>query len=309
MADPASVERFRADLGALTGGAPGRLGIAVSGGPDSLALLLLANAAFPGRIAAATVDHKLRAESAAEAAFVGEVCAGLGVPHFVLAADQRIARNVQAEARALRYRLLGGWAEAEGVRWLLTAHHSDDQAETLLMRLARGAGLGGLSAVRAVNGAVLRPLLGWRRDELAGIVRAAGLDPVADPSNDDARYDRVRLRRHLAEAPWLDAPQLARSAAALAEAEAALDWTTARLIEERVTREGDATRFDPAGVPAELRRRILLDLLGAAEPPRGDALQRLIATLEAGGTATLAGIKCEGGPVWRLTPAPPRRAR
>ncbi len=309
MADPALVERFRADLAALTGGAPGRLGVAVSGGPDSLALLLLARAACPGEVAAATVDHKLRPESAAEAAFVAELCAGLGVPHALLAADRAISGNVQAGARALRYRLLGAWAAAEGVRWLLTAHHADDQAETLLMRLARGAGLAGLSGVRAANGAVLRPLLGWRRAELAGIVSAAGLTPVADPSNADESYDRVRVRRRLAEAPWLDAAQLARSAGALAEAEAALDWAAARLIEERVRQEGDAVRFDPAGLPAELRRRILLHLLGAAEPPRGDALQRLLATLEAGGTATLAGVKCEGGPAWRLTPAPPRRRR
>ena len=309
MADPAFVDRFRADLVALTGGGPERLGVAVSGGPDSLALLLLARAAFPGDVAAATVDHKLRPESAAEAAFVGTVCAGLGVPHIVLVADRAIARNVQAEARALRYRLLGQWAAAEDLRWLLTAHHADDQVETLLMRLNRGAGVAGLSGVRAANRRVLRPLLGWRRAELAGIVRAAGLTPVADPSNEDERYDRVRLRRRLAGAPWLDAAALARSAAALAEAEAALDWAAAGLIDERVGRDGDAVRFDPAGVPPELRRRILLHLLDAAEPPRGEALQRLLATLEAGGTATLAGTKCAGGPVWRFTPAPPRRAR
>jgi len=307
MADPAFVDRFRADLAALTGGASERFGIAVSGGPDSLALLLLAHAAFPGRIAAATVDHKLRPESAAEAAFVGEVCAGLGVPHAVLAADRAIAGNVQAQARALRYRLLAEWAETQGVAWLLTAHHADDQAETLLMRLQRGAGLAGLSGVRAINGAVLRPLLGWRRAELARVVAEAGLVPVADPSNFDESYDRARLRRRLAEALWLDPAALARSAAALAEAEAALDWTAGRLLDERVRRDGDAILFDPAGLPAELRRRILLRLLAPAAPPRGDALQRLIAALEAGGSATLAGMKCEGGPVWRLAPAPPRR--
>jgi tRNA(Ile)-lysidine synthase len=307
MADPAPAARFRADLEALTGGEPGMLGVAVSGGPDSLALLLLAQAAFPGQVRAATVDHRLRAESAAEAAFVAGICAGLGVPHATLVADRPVSGNVQAGARALRYRLLGDWATAEGVRWLLTAHHADDQAETLLMRLGRGAGVAGLSGVRAVNGAVLRPLLGWRRAELAGIVAGAGLDPVADPSNADESYDRVRLRRRLAESPWLDPAALARSAAALADADAALDWSAQRLIGERVRRDGGSATFDPAGIPAELRRRIVLHLLGAAAPPRGEAVQRLIATLEDGGTATLAGMKCVGGPVWHFTPAPRRR--
>lgn len=311
--NPELVARFRSDTEALTGAAPARLGVAVSGGPDSLALLLLAHAAFPGRVAAATVDHGLRPESGAEAAFVAGICAGLGVPHSILAAGDAIAGNVQSAARALRYRLLARWAEDEGAAWLLTAHHRDDQAETLIMRLQRGAGLSGLSGIRATariaGAAVARPLLGWPRAALAGLVAGAGLVPVDDPSNADERYDRARLRRRLAGAPWIDAAACARSAAALAEADSALDWTAGRLIAERVRREGEATLFDPAGIPAELRRRILLHILGAADPPRGDALQRLLAALEGGGTATLAGVKCEGGALWRFTPAPARRKR
>lgn len=306
MAVPADlILRFRADALALTGPAPGRLALAVSGGPDSLALLTLAQAAFPGEIAAATVDHGLRPESGAEARFVAGICVRLGVPHAILTADAAIAGNVQAGARALRYRLLGGWAAHEGMAWLATAHHRDDQAETLLMRLNRGAGLAGLAGVRAraeLHGLqVIRPLLGWSRAELAAI--AAPHEPVDDPSNADPRYDRARLREQLAGADWLDAAAFARSARALAEAEAALDWAAERLIAERVA---DGI-FDPAGVPAELRRRIVLALLGAAEPPRGPDLQRLLATLEAGGTATLAGVKCTGGARWHFTPAPPRR--
>src|SRR5690349_12463072 len=100
------VARFRADLEALTGGAPERLGVGVSGGPDSLALLLLAAAAWPGRVEAATVDHGLRAESAAEAAFVAGLCAQLGVPHRTLHAGMEATSNLQAAARARRYALL-----------------------------------------------------------------------------------------------------------------------------------------------------------------------------------------------------------
>ena len=297
--------RFRADLEALTGAAPARLGLAVSGGPDSLALLLLAHAAYPGRVHAATVDHGLRAESAAEAAFVAGLCAELGVPHAILAANMTDTVNVQAAARARRYALLGRWAGEVKAGWLLTAHHLDDQAETLVMRLLRGSGLSGLCGVRAVNPPVVRPLLGWRRDELAAIVRAAGVDPVADPSNADERFDRARIRRRLAEAPWLDPAPLARSAAALAEAEDALEWSVERLWRERV----DGLTLDPAGLPAELRRRLVLRLLVTigGPAPRGEEVGRLLATLDGGGTATLAGVKCVGGKLWRFAAAPPRR--
>jgi tRNA(Ile)-lysidine synthase len=315
LPDLESVARFRADLAALTGAAPGLLGVAVSGGPDSLALLLLAHAALPGEIRAATVDHRLRPESGAEAAFVGDVCAGLGVPHATLSADAAIGGNVQAGARALRYRLLSGWAAAGGLSWLLTAHHRDDQAETLLMRLQRGAGLAGLAGIRActeIDGLkVARPLLGWARAELASLVEAAGIEAVRDPSNADERYDRARLRRRLGETGWIDPAPLARSAEALAEADIALEWSVERLIAERVEAAPGGLAFDPEGVPAELRRRILLRLLSLlvpADTPRGDAVQRLLAALDAGGAATLAGVKCEGGAVWRFTAAPPRRS-
>ena len=269
----------------------------------------------PVRIRAATVDHGLRPESAAEAASVAGVCASLGVPHAILAADEPIAGNVQSAARALRYRLLAGWAEGEAIAWLLTAHHEDDQAETLLMRLQRGAGLSGLCGIRAATriagAAIARPLLGWPRAELARIVADAGIEPVDDPSNRDEGYDRARLRRRIAAAGWIDAAAFARSAGALAEADAALEWAVERLIEERLEGASGGLTFDPGGVPAELRRRALLRvllMLAPADPPRGQAVQRLLARLDEGGTATLAGVKCTGGPVWRFTPAPPRRA-
>lgn len=312
--DAELVARFRVDLVALTGAAPGRIGVAVSGGPDSLALLLLANAAFPDAVAAATVDHRLRPEAADEAAFVAGVSARLGVPHRTLTAEAAPVGNVQSAARALRYRLLGQWASDEGMDWLLTAHHADDQAETLLMRLLRGAGLSGLAGVRAAprigDLAVARPLLGWRRAELAGVVAAAGLTAIDDPSNADPRYDRVRLRDRLRDADWIEPPSLARSAAALAEASEALDWTTTRLFAERVSETREGLALDAAGLPDELQRRLVLDVIARLAPdaaPRGPDVQRLLATLRTGGIATLAGVKCVGGPLWRFELAPPRR--
>jgi tRNA(Ile)-lysidine synthase len=115
-------ERFRRDLEALAGGPPGRLGVAVSGGPDSLALLLLAHGAFEGRTEAATVDHRLRPENADEAALVARLCGDLGVPHATLAdpASAIAGAGAQAQARALRYRLLAGWAGERGIAWLAT---------------------------------------------------------------------------------------------------------------------------------------------------------------------------------------------
>jgi tRNA(Ile)-lysidine synthase len=301
--------RFRADLERLTGGAPERLGVAVSGGPDSMALLLLANAAFPGRVHAATVDHGLRPESAAEAAFVAGLCGPLGIPHAILRAEMIERSNIQAAARARRYALLMQWLGEIGAPFLATAHHLDDQAETLVMRLLRGSGLSGLSGIRPLSPPVVRPLLGWRREALAALVRAAGIEPVADPSNLDERFDRVRIRRRLAESHWLEPEPLARSAAALAEADAAMDWMVEKLRRERVEGGPEGFTLDPAGLPAELRRRLVLAILAAMErpAPRGEEVTRLLHMLAAGGAATLAGVKCAGGEFWRFTPAPPRR--
>lgn len=313
--DPDVVARFGADLDRLIGPAPQALGIAVSGGPDSLALLLLAHAARPGAVHAATVDHGLRPESAAEAAFVADLCARLGVPHATLRGDAPLAGNIQSGARALRYRLLGDWAREAGLGCVLTAHHGDDQAETLLMRLLRGSGTSGLAGVREWTriGAldVVRPLLGWRRAELAAVVGGSGIAAVDDPSNADPRFDRARLRKHLAEAGWIDPLALARSAAALAEAEAAIAWAATRLHDARAKREGDALCIDMGDLPAELRRRLVLRALSELAPegaPRGAEVDRLLAALSGGGTATLAGVKCRAdGDVWRFAPAPPRR--
>jgi tRNA(Ile)-lysidine synthase len=308
---PERVERCRTDLEALVGDASGRLGVAVSGGPDSLALLLLAKESFPGRVEAATVDHGLRPESADEAAFVASLCARLLVPHALLRPTVPITGNLQSSARRARYALLEQWRQDRSLDWVLTAHHADDQAETLLMRLNRGAGVAGLGGVRGANARVLRPLLGWRRSELAEIVAEAGIEAVVDPSNAEERFDRVRIRRQMSEVEWIDPAALVRSAQALAEADQALDWTTNKLADERILGAGPELELDPSGLPSELRRRLVLRILRRIEPdaaPRGDELSRLLATLEKGGTATLAEVKAVGGVIWRFQSAPPRRS-
>ena len=243
--DPGLTARFATDVDLLV--APGStLGVAVSGGPDSLALLLLAAAARPGLIDAATVDHALRAESRAEAEMVADLCERIGVPHAILtvAWPTPPRSNLQARAREGRYQLLGDWALRRGLTDVATAHHLDDQAETLLMRLARGAGVGGLGATRRrrplVKGVrLVRPLLGWRKAELAALVATAGIKPVDDPANRDPRHDRVRMREWLKRADWADPERLAASATWLNEADEALDWALVPLAEKRIVRHGD----------------------------------------------------------------------
>lgn len=313
--DLALAARFTADLDALA--EPGqRIGVAVSGGPDSLALLLLAHAARPGAVEAASVDHGLRDGSAAEAAMVAEVCSQLGVPHRTLALHwpKPPATNLQAQAREQRYAALTRWAKAHHLPLVATAHHADDQAETLLMRLARGAGLSGLVATRvrrelAEGITLIRPLLGWRKEELAGIVAAAGLTPVDDPANRDPRHDRTRMRAMLREAEWADPMRLAATANWLAEADEALDWALTQLRAERLERAGGGVLLDPRGLPPELLRRLLLAAFAelGAPLPRGPELARATASLAAGRPATLSGLKLEPGTRWRLAAAPPRR--
>ena len=292
-----------------------RLGLAVSGGPDSLALLLLARAALPGRIAVASVDHGLRPAAAAECAGVAQLCAGWNVPHATLRVTVAPG-NLQAGARAARYAALAGWMEQRGLAALATAHHADDQAETLLMRLNRGCGLAGLAGIRArgtVPGTalpLLRPLLAFRRAELEALVRHHGLAPARDPSNADPRFERVRIRTALASGGLVDPLELAAAAGHLAEAEEALDWAARREWAERVSVAEDAIRYRPQA-PRAVMLRIVERAVGTLGPgaPRGRGAARLLDLLLAGRGGTLGGVvaRVEGeGWVFRLEP--PRRA-
>lgn len=311
------VARFRRDAEAL---APGfaRLGVAVSGGPDSLALLLLAQAAFPGRVEAATVDHRLRPESTIEALHVEDICARLGCSHAILDVEVPDGpAGLQAEARGVRYRALGAWAEARGLSHVATAHHADDQAETVLMRLQRGSGVGGLAGIRPVRAerdiVLIRPLLGWSKAELVRLVGDTGIEAVEDPSNSDERFDRAVMRRFLRDHPEFEPRRLARTAAAAREAGEALDWAADRLAGERIVAEGGEWRLDPAGLPREMRRRLLTRAIAQVRAGAGlgwsgdEDVEGLLAALDAGETATRAGVMAKGGDVWRLRLAPPRR--
>uniref|UniRef100_UPI0026223B47 tRNA lysidine(34) synthetase TilS n=1 Tax=uncultured Amaricoccus sp. TaxID=339341 RepID=UPI0026223B47 len=212
----------------------GRLGVAVSGGGDSVALLLLLHAA--GRdLAAVTVDHGLRPESVGEAASVAALCAARGIPHSVLRWEDRDPRgNLQQAAREARRSLIAGWAEASGIAAVALGHTLDDQAETVVMRLARGSGVDGLSAMRPETLALgilwLRPLLGIRRAALRAWLAAEGVAWAEDPTNADARFDRVRARLALPTLAGLGIgpERLAATARAVARACAALEAAIGR---------------------------------------------------------------------------------
>lgn len=291
-----------------------RLAVAVSGGPDSVALLLLAVARWPGRVTALTVDHQLRPEAAEEAAAVVAQCTAAGIPVAALSwQGPKPVTNIAAAARAARYGLMGDWCAAAGVGLLLTAHHADDQAETLLMRLgqAGGSALAGIRAARPLRPGVtlVRPLLGVAKAELVAIAVAGGWQLADDPGNRDPARPRTRARALLADAPWLPAVRLAAAAAHVAEAKSALDWVVDRAWAGRADGRDGVLWLDTAGLPPLLVRRLLLRALAelGAVAPRAAALDRLLAALGAGRTATLAGVKVRGGALWRFEMAPPRR--
>jgi tRNA(Ile)-lysidine synthase len=250
---------------------------------------------------------------------VAELCDRLGVRHAILTArwSQVPETAIQERARHQRYMLLGYWAEENGLDAIVTAHHAEDQAETLLMRLARGAGVRGLAGMRPKSvtpGAhvrLVRPLLGWRRAELEEVCRAAGVSPISDPSNQDEKFERVRVRRAIAGLDWLDAGAVAQSAANLADADAALDWAMKEEWTRAVHEKRDSITYRPSDLPAEIIRRVVARAIRrlATEgdrDPRGAELTRLVTTLADGGSATLRGVLCRGGPEWSFVPSPNR---
>lgn len=296
-----------------------RIGLAVSGGPDSLALLLLAHGTRPGQIEAATVDHGLRPESASEARLVAALCASRGIPHMTLRPDwAALPRTaVQEKARAARYAALGRWASERDLAVIATAHHREDQAETLLMRLARGAGVKGLAGMRSASQLpgcpelrLVRPLLSWSKRELQRVCSDAAIEPANDPSNDDLGFERVRVRQALETASWLGPDAVAASAAKLAQADEGLEWAT-QIEWSQVAGDGNGGLTYRPTAPEEIRRRIVLRILNdlgheGSEPPRGREVERLMVTLHDGQTTTLRGVRCSGGTSWFFRRAPAR---
>ncbi|NEX47837.1 tRNA lysidine(34) synthetase TilS [Pseudotabrizicola algicola] len=297
------MESARRALSSVPG--EGVVGLAVSGGGDSMAMLHLLAGVAARPLAVATVDHGLRREAAAEAVQVGQVCAGLGLPHAVLRWEHgAVAGNLMEAARAARYGLLADWARAGGIGTVLVAHTADDQAETVLLGLARAAGLDGLAGMRPAwtqgGVAFARPFLGVTRAALRGFLQDRGLWFVDDPSNDDTGFDRVKMRRALAglAGVGITAPGLAAVARHLAAVQADLRGLVADAAARLVVERAGALEIDRAGfaaLPGEVARRLVqaavMWMSGALHVPRAAGLAQMVAALGAGGSATLGGCR------------------
>ena len=313
-----AVERLGRDLAALAGPDWQRLhyGVAVSGGPDSMALLWLMAALLPGQVRAVTVDHGLRKESVEEARMVAGFCVREHIPHTTLKPATPIRGSLQAAARTERYRLIEEWRAANGIAHLLTAHHADDQLETIVMRLNRSSGVGGLAAIRARYRLVLRPLLAWRHADLVRIALDQDIPFVDDPSNSDDRFDRARLRHALVSQTAIDVEAAARSAGWLAEADDAIDWAVERLIANWPDASDIAVIRDE-GYPAEIFRRIVTQRLRANDGQlrlRGASLDGVIAAMQGGRRAMVGALLIDAvpglqGTIWRISAAPRRKVR
>ena len=257
-------------------------------------------------VMALTVDHGLRPESAGEAAQVARWLGPLGIAHHVLYwRGEKPAGNLQATAREARYALLTAYCRAHNIAFLLTAHHQEDQAETFLLRLARGSGVDGLAAMSACTGrdgvTLLRPLLDTPATELHAYLAARGQAFLSDPSNHNPAFDRVRLRQAAPAlaALGLTAPRLAKTAATLARARAFLEAETAAQLANqcRLYAEGYVV-WKPRKLHEELTLRMLAAVLrqvgGKTVRPRLDDLTRLhSAVFDASFTgATLHGVEC-----------------
>ena len=276
-----------------------RLALAVSGGPDSLALMLLAHeyarrSDSHHRFVVYSVDHGLRPEAASEAAFVVAEARRLGFAARALRWEgKKPATGLQQQARLARYELFSAAAARDGADVLVTAHHLGDQAETVMMRLAHGSGtegLRGMDYMTTISGlTVVRPLLGVDPDQLRAVVDAAGLVPVVDPSNSDLDFERVRWRRIMPElaALGLDARRLGRFAERMRETETALIAMTAQAMSfvafSTDRRSAEIDRQMLVSIPRAIAVRVMaqvLDIVGGGRKPHAlAAVEALTARL------------------------------
>ncbi len=270
--------------GTLEGPGPHSLHIGLSGGTDSTALLLILHALAPScglHLQAAHLDHALRPESAAEAEHCATLCAGLGVPMLsrrVDVAAHAAAHGLGTEeaARACRYAWFEEARRHTGAAYTLTAHQGDDLAEDILMRLIRGAGwpaLGGMSG-RDDERRILRPLLYIPRADLELFLEACGVSPLSDPSNDDRRYLRNRVRHEILPLLLRENPAFLEQAVALHRS-AAYDAEFFRHALPDPAR--DLHHAVLRGLPKALRLRLYKSCLDALGPGQAlaDGLERL----------------------------------
>ena len=289
--------------------------VAVSGGGDSVALMLLLaayakQAKLPPPVVL-TVDHGLRADSAKDAKAVARIASDAGLkPHVLTFKGAAPKSDIEAQARGARYQLMGEWLAAHQMSALYVAHSMEDQAETFLLRLARGSGLDGLSAMRAVAPfplpgfgglKLVRPLLDFPRAALRDYLKAKKQSWLEDPMNADPRFARSKLRASWPqlEALGLTAQRVADAAEHLGRAREALEDMTQALLARAARFEGEGALVDSVRLkmaPREVGLRALAQVLsrisGDAYRPRFGRLERLFDSIRDGtlaGGATLHG--------------------
>ncbi|MBL4639918.1 MAG: tRNA lysidine(34) synthetase TilS, partial [Kordiimonadaceae bacterium] len=267
----------------------GKVAVAVSGGADSMCLLALTAASFD--VTAITVDHALRDGSAAEADWVARYCAANNIPHVTLTWEgDKPTANIQAGARDARYSLMMNWCREKHVQYIATAHHQDDQAETVLLRLARGSGVYGLAGMAPTrdlgDGIILvRPLLDVPKKDLLDTLGDIGQDWLEDPSNQSEAYDRVRIRNFLKAPPveGLSAKRIAATAARMRRSRDALEYYEGQWLKTAVTVHDEAYIFlKPSLLSSEPEEVVLRGLAsicrhvsGEGYVPRMEKLLRL----------------------------------
>ncbi|MGD1881767.1 MAG: tRNA lysidine(34) synthetase TilS [Paracoccaceae bacterium] len=296
---------------------PDRLAVAVSGGGDSVALLCLLTDVMQGQgveLHALSVDHGLREAAHEEIRLVTQVCGTLGLPHHVeYWSGWKGAGNLQEQARIARYELMSGWAEANGIRDIALGHTADDQAETLMMRLARGSGVDGLSAMNArrihLGVSWHRPLLDVRRTKLRSYLDRIGMPWMDDPTNDDPTFERVRMREvlRLLEPLGVTAEALGQVAHNMTKAREALDWQTfisARDMSKVVFGAIAIASRPFRTLPDDIARRLVIGglrwLADIDYPPRRKTLDAALRAIRDKQTFTFEGcqISHHDGLIW-----------
>lgn len=266
------------------------LGVAVSGGSDSMGLLhlLQRHTGECPKLHVVTIDHHLRPESGHEAKMVAEFCASLDIPHSTLDwTDWDGTGNLQDAARRARYRLMVKWAHSRQIQDIALGHTADDNAETFLLGLSRGAGLDGLSGMRRRflrQGVTFhRLILDQRRTALQEMLRKQGIAWVSDPSNEDPHFDRVKARQALAEM-GIDVAQIGKSIANLNATRMGIEAELRKWARKSITLDRGDLLFDRViffVLSPEFRRRILNAVLRWVSvndyPPRAEQVQQLMA--------------------------------
>ena len=280
----AAVARGAAAVGVPT---DARLVVAVSGGPDSMALLhgaaaLVSTGRVAWRLGAAHLDHALRPDSAEDARFVAAACAAMGISCEVARTDVAAASerggggSIEEEGREARYRFLESLAGADG--WIATGHTADDSAETVLINLMRGAGSGGLGGIPARRGRIVRPLIAERRDWVRSRLDAAGVEYRVDASNADPAYLRNRVRHEVLPLMESVRPGAVERVVAFGALAAADDALLDELARVELERRGTADRWiDWREPPAPALGRRVLRLAIGPPAPSSERIEALLA--------------------------------